>query len=102
MATGAAGDGLFRGTYDGCISGHDMGIRRRPYHRNCSCALHKMRGHCSHSSPKNKVSYPLRRAWSESCLSLMASGSSSPSTSPDPAAAEPSGRTNLVLFNEDQ
>lgn len=87
MATGAAGDGILRGFFEGCISGHDMGIQRRPYHRNCSCALHKSRGICGHSSKYNNVSYPIRRAWSEGCLSLMASGNSSPNSSSPAAAA---------------
>ncbi|RVW43744.1 hypothetical protein CK203_074138 [Vitis vinifera] len=43
MATGAA-EGLLWGVYEGCISGCDMGIERRPYHRNCKCALHKSKG----------------------------------------------------------
>ncbi|KAL1289332.1 hypothetical protein AAHE18_20G049900 [Arachis hypogaea] len=45
-------------------------MERRPYYRNCSCALHsKSRnggGACTHKLPKgNNVSYPMRRAWSE-------------------------------------
>ncbi|KAL8149780.1 hypothetical protein AgCh_006695 [Apium graveolens] len=72
MSIGAAGDGLFRGMYDGCIPGHDTGVQNRPYHRNCGCALHKTRSDCSHSLPTSKVSYPIRRVWSKaitaSCL----------------------------------
>ncbi|XVF34483.1 hypothetical protein REPUB_Repub18cG0062600 [Reevesia pubescens] len=84
MAAGAA-DGLFRSIYEGCISGCDIGIERRPYHRNCRCALHdKSRGNCPHASPKSKnVSYPIRRAWSEGCLAMAAASChSSPSSSP--------------------
>nr|XP_016480639.1 PREDICTED: uncharacterized protein LOC107801764 [Nicotiana tabacum]XP_018624833.2 uncharacterized protein LOC104091733 [Nicotiana tomentosiformis] len=101
MATGAAGDGLFRGVFDGCISGHDTGIQSRPYHRNCGCALHKSRGNCSHSSPYMNVSYPIRRSWSESCLALAAassaasSGHSSPCSSPAVATVD-GGKKNLV------
>ncbi|WOH06009.1 hypothetical protein DCAR_0625432 [Daucus carota subsp. sativus] len=74
MATGAAGGGIYRSLYnDGCITGHDGGIQRRPYHRNCSCALHNTRGYCGHASQNTKVSYPMRRNSSEGCLSLMAS-----------------------------
>ncbi|XP_055824532.1 uncharacterized protein LOC129893064 [Solanum dulcamara] len=105
MATGAAGDGLFRGVFDGCISGHDMGIQQRPYHRNCGCELHKSRGNCSHSSRCTNVSYPIRRSWSESCLSLAAasaggaSGHSSTCSSPASAAGggtDLTGKKNLV------
>ncbi|CAN1339689.1 hypothetical protein LINPERPRIM_LOCUS38586 [Linum perenne] len=27
-----------------CISIFDMEVHRRPYHRNCNCALHKKKG----------------------------------------------------------
>ncbi|KAM7267219.1 hypothetical protein ACFE04_009385 [Oxalis oulophora] len=82
---GVAPEGFFRGfnIYDGCISGNDMGMQQRPYHRNCGCALHDKKSgkgkgsHCTHvkSSVKNvNVSYPLRRVWSEgSSLLAMAS-----------------------------
>ncbi|KAK4265318.1 hypothetical protein QN277_026385 [Acacia crassicarpa] len=91
----AAADGFFRGAlYEGCISGHNNDVQRRPYHKNCGCAIHNKPS--SPSSPNNKatacthmrgksknVSYPLRRAWSESCLVLVAySNNSSPSSSP--------------------
>ncbi|PHT42413.1 hypothetical protein CQW23_16438 [Capsicum baccatum] len=90
MATGAAGaDGIFRGIFDGCISGHDTGIQRRPYHKNCTCELHKSKGNCSHSSRCANISYKIRRSWSESCLSSSA-GSSSPATG---------GKKNLVRSN---
>ncbi|KAG6739905.1 hypothetical protein POTOM_057523 [Populus tomentosa] len=51
MATGSA-DGFFRHVYDGCLSGGDMGIGRRPYHRNCRCALHKSKENCPHALPR--------------------------------------------------
>ncbi|WCJ30053.1 hypothetical protein M5689_011637 [Euphorbia peplus] len=90
MGSGAA-DGFFRYVYDGCLSGGDMGIERRPYHRNCQCALHnKSREDCPHRMPKTKtVKYPMRRAWSEGCLAMAAGGGSSCHTSPSssPAAA---------------
>ncbi|OIT38473.1 PREDICTED: uncharacterized protein LOC109239359 [Nicotiana attenuata] len=109
MATGAAGDGIFRGVFEGSISGHDMEISKRPYHRNCSCALHKSRGNCSHSSRGLNVSYPIRRSWSEGCLSLVAaaaaagSGHSSPCSSPAVAAVADigNGKRNLLPVNED-
>ncbi|KAK1420952.1 hypothetical protein QVD17_22941 [Tagetes erecta] len=85
MASGAAGDSIFGNVFGGCISSDDIGIQRRPYHRNCSCALHKSgeQHHCSHSLPP-KVSFPVRRSWSEGCLVAMTSTatSSSGSTSP--------------------
>ncbi|KAG6418937.1 hypothetical protein SASPL_121144 [Salvia splendens] len=70
MSAGAAGEGFQRGF---CISRRDMSIERRPYHKNCKCALHKdNRGkehlRCSYASPTNSISFPIRRTWSESCL----------------------------------
>ncbi|KZV58621.1 hypothetical protein F511_43696, partial [Dorcoceras hygrometricum] len=108
MATGAAGDGLLRGLFEGCISGGDTSVQRRPYHKNCGCALHNSRGHCPHMSRYNNVSYPVRRSWSEGCLSLMASsGQSSPcSSASSPTVAAASGelkrvKTQLVLCGEE-
>ncbi|KAI3730164.1 hypothetical protein L6452_18841 [Arctium lappa] len=70
MATGAAGDGMFQRLYDGCISTDEMVVRRRPYHINCNCALHKYSGG-GHCSPVGKVSYPMRRSWSEGSMAAM-------------------------------
>ncbi|OVA14203.1 hypothetical protein BVC80_9029g32 [Macleaya cordata] len=36
--------GMFGCVYEGCITMYEMEIERRPYHRNCGCALHKSRG----------------------------------------------------------
>ncbi|PWA34783.1 hypothetical protein CTI12_AA177530 [Artemisia annua] len=69
-----AGDGFFRvGGFEGCLTSGDMEITRRPYHRNCNCALHKTHGKCSHLSPLTNVSYPIRRVWSEGSLALLVS-----------------------------
>ncbi|KAL4302492.1 hypothetical protein GQ457_10G016370 [Hibiscus cannabinus] len=83
MAAGAS-DGLFRSIYEGCISGCDIIIERRPYHRNCGCALHdKSRRTCPHGSPKTtNLSYPIKRVWQEGCLALDAAAAASPPSSP--------------------
>ncbi|KAK9076757.1 hypothetical protein SSX86_005091 [Deinandra increscens subsp. villosa] len=82
----AAGDGCFRTSgFEGCITSGDMEITRRPYHRNCSCALHKMHEKCSRASHlASHVSYPIRRVWSEGSLAIVVStnNSSSPCSSP--------------------
>ncbi|BAT79873.1 uncharacterized protein LOC124828490 [Vigna umbellata] len=86
MASSAAADGLFRPIYEGSISAYDNDVERRPYHRNCSCALHSKSGRgkpCRNKSQRcNSVSYPMRRAWSEGSLLLSTSAHSSPSSSP--------------------
>lgn len=106
MATGAAGDGLLRGLFEGCISGGDMGIQRRPYHRNCNCALHKSRGRCSHPPKNTQVSYPVKRSWSESCLALMTASDSghspsvtSPAMGTGPTGDIPRTKSQLALSN---
>ncbi|KAK3033190.1 hypothetical protein RJ639_036982 [Escallonia herrerae] len=40
----AAAEMMLQCVYNGSLSAHDMDVERRPYHRNCSCALHKSRG----------------------------------------------------------
>uniref|UniRef100_A0A1S3B9X6 SWIM-type domain-containing protein n=1 Tax=Cucumis melo TaxID=3656 RepID=A0A1S3B9X6_CUCME len=77
-------DAFLRCVYHGCIAGPDAGIDRRPYHKNCSCALHdRDNRRCSHSLSKHKsVSYPIRRAWSEGCLAMVAASAASGVSSP--------------------
>lgn len=91
MATAGAADGFVRPVYEGCISGGDSEVDRRPYHRNCGCALHSKSNNkgnnynCPNGSPKckNNVSYPIKKSWSEGNLALGASHhNSSPSASP--------------------
>lgn len=92
-SAGAAAEGLFRCVYEGCIAGCDTGIERRPYHRNCGCALHnKSRKGGSNAAfskcCKKNVSYPIRRSWSEGSLALHSSASSSSNHS-SPACSSP-------------
>ncbi|KAG6437311.1 hypothetical protein SASPL_102225 [Salvia splendens] len=112
MSAGVAGDGFHDGIFEGCISGRDMNIERRPYHKNCKCALHKEHGHCSHASRHNSISYPIRRTWSEGCLALMnlsspITGAASPChNSPSFVTAAAQGdmtrtQKHLVLYKEE-
>ncbi|XP_019170611.1 PREDICTED: uncharacterized protein LOC109166168 [Ipomoea nil] len=101
MNAGAAGDGFLRGMFEGSISGHDTGIQRRPYHKNCGCALHKSRGNCHHSLKYAHVSYPIRRSWSDGCLALAAAAvdpaaSQSPSPCCSPTAAVASANDSIA------
>ncbi|KAF5469632.1 hypothetical protein F2P56_013690 [Juglans regia] len=99
-STGAAAEGLLRCVYEGCIAGCDTGIERRPYHRNCACALHNKSRKAGSSNAaysawccKKNVSYPIRRSWSERSLALQSASSSSHSSSPSssPAPVVPVG-----------
>ncbi|KAJ6698590.1 HOMEODOMAIN PROTEIN 8 putative-RELATED [Salix purpurea] len=88
MATGAA-DGFFRYVHDGCLSGGEVGFDRRPYHRNCRCALHNSKENCSHTMSRYKnVSYPIKRRWSEGNLALMVANSSSSSSNSPPSSLQ--------------
>uniref|UniRef100_A0A7N0T109 Uncharacterized protein n=1 Tax=Kalanchoe fedtschenkoi TaxID=63787 RepID=A0A7N0T109_KALFE len=89
MAAAAAGDGM-QFVYDSCLSGCDCGIDRRPYHRNCGCALHKSRSRAclrkAERSTGNKVAFPIRRSWSEGSLALAAAGGYGSSVNSSPAS----------------
>ncbi|ESQ33258.1 hypothetical protein EUTSA_v10005650mg [Eutrema salsugineum] len=89
MAAGSM-DGMFRNILEGCISSCDSSMERRPYHKNCGCALHEK----SRSARKNSnlgsrscrhkwseiVWFPIRRSWSEgNCMALHLTSSSSSS-----------------------
>ncbi|KAK8683026.1 hypothetical protein V6N13_039101 [Hibiscus sabdariffa] len=80
MATGAA-EMMFRCVFDGSIAMQDSLIERRPYHRNCECALHKLKGGCSSTcnSRTTRLSFPKKKTWGDCCLCLPASKLSSQS-----------------------
>lgn len=84
--TGSAGDGglLFRGVFEGSISGNHTEVERRPYHKNCSCALHDGCRKCPHRKA-SKVSYPIRRSWSEGSFPLYAAANATASSSVSPS-----------------
>ncbi|KAH7688378.1 hypothetical protein IHE45_03G029400 [Dioscorea alata] len=66
-----AAQGLLQCVLDGCLSGFDDEIRRRPYHRNCSCALHRSedKAHAHHCFASSKISFPLRGSWYHASIS---------------------------------
>ncbi|XP_048322283.2 uncharacterized protein LOC125419813 [Ziziphus jujuba] len=77
MATKAA-QMMLQCVFEGSISMHDTEIARRPYHKNCGCALHSSKGACSNSCPtQRKLFFPKKQSWSNSSLSISASSSSS-------------------------
>ncbi|PKA48295.1 hypothetical protein AXF42_Ash020730 [Apostasia shenzhenica] len=113
MAGSAAAPGWFnwQGMWEASIPAFDGEIRRRPYHRNCGCALHRSRvvpadAPCPTSST---VSYPIRRrssSWhcltsssSSSNLSGAASADASPRVSLDGNAT--AGDAAIVAFTID-
>ncbi|CAA7016852.1 unnamed protein product [Microthlaspi erraticum] len=87
----AAADGIFRCIFEGCISGLDSAIERRPYHKNCGCALHdgsrgagktknQRRTSCRRHGSSESISFPIRRSWSEGNIMAMNFPSSSSSS----------------------
>ncbi|KAL4323997.1 hypothetical protein GQ457_11G017900 [Hibiscus cannabinus] len=73
MATGAAAaETMLRCFLEGSLLMQEMEVERRPYHRNCSCALHSLKGRvCSSTcSRARNVSFIKRKAWSDCSLSM--------------------------------
>uniref|UniRef100_A0A7N0RG00 Uncharacterized protein n=1 Tax=Kalanchoe fedtschenkoi TaxID=63787 RepID=A0A7N0RG00_KALFE len=61
----------------GCLSMQDTETDRRPYHRNCSCALHKPNTLYSKSRSQQKNSLFLKKQPLKVIISLRATTSSS-------------------------
>ncbi|QHO21717.1 uncharacterized protein DS421_11g349130 [Arachis hypogaea] len=65
MATGAS-QMMFGGVYEGSMSMQDMDVERRPYHKNCGCALH---GVCSNACPHHRcISFNKKISWNHCSL----------------------------------
>ncbi|CAA3005083.1 Hypothetical predicted protein [Olea europaea subsp. europaea] len=73
---------MFQYAFEGSLSMYDMDIERRPYHRNCTCALHKQKAACSNAvSRRRNVSFPKKELWNKcSLISVSASTISSHSS----------------------
>ncbi|XVE71576.1 hypothetical protein DITRI_Ditri10aG0162400 [Diplodiscus trichospermus] len=83
MATGAA-EMMLRCVFEGSITMQDSLIERRPYHRNCDCALHKLKGVFSSACSRSRnLSFPKKQSWDDFSLCLSASKFSSQSSLPD-------------------
>ncbi|EYU34914.1 hypothetical protein MIMGU_mgv1a019711mg [Erythranthe guttata] len=62
---------------DGILSMCDLDMERRPYHRNCKCALHKSKAKCSLVNPlQRSISFPKREFRKSYSCSLSSSLSS--------------------------
>ncbi|CAI9783092.1 unnamed protein product [Fraxinus pennsylvanica] len=81
MVTGAA-DLMFRHVFEGSLSMCDTDIERRPYHRNCTCALHKKKATCPNAVLHSRIiSFPKKELWNKcSLISVSASTVSSRSS----------------------
>ncbi|KAJ7957473.1 Mucin-5AC like [Quillaja saponaria] len=52
--------------FGGSISVHNTEVQRKPYHKNCSCALHKMKCRGSSLFPTKKYLIPQETVMSTS------------------------------------
>ncbi|KAL6282972.1 hypothetical protein ACE6H2_013901 [Prunus campanulata] len=67
---------MFQCVFEGSLSMQGSEIERRPYHKNCSCALHRFEGDvCSNACQRN-ISFPKKQSWSDSSLCMQAAASS--------------------------
>ncbi|CAN1169858.1 hypothetical protein LINPERHAP2_LOCUS28649 [Linum perenne] len=76
----AIGNMMVQYVFDGSISFQDNEIRRRPYHRDCECALHEPNRNCSKILCIQKsLSFPKK---TRGFLAMTAAASTSNSTIP--------------------
>ena len=67
---------MFQCVFEGSLSMRDTEIERRPYHKNCSCALHRSEGDvCSNACQRN-ISFPKKQSWTDGSLCMQAAVSS--------------------------
>ncbi|KAK1403469.1 Cyclophilin-like peptidyl-prolyl cis-trans isomerase family protein [Heracleum sosnowskyi] len=71
----AAGHMILQCVFDSSLSMSDMDIERRPYHRNCSCALHKQND-TSACFQQGKVAFPKIQSWTDCSISVTSSKTS--------------------------
>ncbi|XVF88226.1 hypothetical protein PTKIN_Ptkin19aG0033100 [Pterospermum kingtungense] len=73
MATGAAAEMMLRCVLEGSLVMKEIEVERRPYHRNCSCALHNLKGLCSSAcSRPGNISFSKKKTWNIDCSLSMA------------------------------
>lgn len=69
-----SGNMLFQCAFDSSLSMSDMDVERRPYHRNCSCALHKKNdAHTTACFQHRKVAFPKIQSLTDCSISVTAS-----------------------------
>ncbi|ONH98554.1 hypothetical protein PRUPE_7G253900 [Prunus persica] len=62
--------------FEGSLSMQDTEIERRPYHKNCTCALHKFKGGACSIACQRNVSFPKKHSLSDGSLCMQASSTS--------------------------
>ncbi|WOG96562.1 hypothetical protein DCAR_0415898 [Daucus carota subsp. sativus] len=67
----AASHMMLHCAFDSCLSMSDMEIERRPYHRNCSCALHKPKDSRPAACFRHgNVAFSKKGSWSDCSITL--------------------------------
>lgn len=67
--------------FAGSISSWESEVQRRPYHRNCGCALHNLKDVCSITyfshdcHDQTNISFPKKQSWNHCSISLVDSTS---------------------------
>ncbi|WOG96563.1 hypothetical protein DCAR_0415899 [Daucus carota subsp. sativus] len=57
--------------FNSCLSMSDMEIKRRPYHRNCNCALHKPKdSHPAACFRHGNVAFSTKLSWTDCSITL--------------------------------
>ncbi|XWS70801.1 hypothetical protein CRYUN_Cryun03dG0080200 [Craigia yunnanensis] len=81
MTTGAAAEMMLRCVLEGSLMMQEIDVERRPYHRNCSCALHNLKGDCSSACSRTRnISFSKKKTWKDCSLSVATSQFSSQSS----------------------
>ncbi|KAL6223776.1 hypothetical protein ACLB2K_002634 [Fragaria x ananassa] len=76
MSTFGVSGMLFQCVFEGSLSMQDTEIERRPYHKNCNCALHKSKGGAfSNACAQRNISFPKKQLWTDSSLCMSAATS---------------------------
>ncbi|KAK7291992.1 hypothetical protein RIF29_07593 [Crotalaria pallida] len=72
-----AATGASFNVFEGSISIHDMEVERRPYHKNCGCALHNLNTICSKACPqKTYISFNKKISWTHFSMYITAASNS--------------------------
>ncbi|KAK8595723.1 hypothetical protein V6N13_000416 [Hibiscus sabdariffa] len=78
MAAGTTAETVLRCVLAGSLVMQEFEVERRPYHQNCSCALHNLKGICSSGcSRARNLYFSKKKTWRNDCSLSMANPQSS-------------------------
>ncbi|PRQ46209.1 hypothetical protein RchiOBHm_Chr2g0086581 [Rosa chinensis] len=87
---------IFQCVFEGSLSMQDTEIERRPYHKNCNCALHKSKGGaCLNACPQRNISFPKKQSWTDGSL-CMSAATSKVSSHPRNTSNKSTGNREVV------